>query len=163
DAEAAPELLSRAIRAAESGTPGPAVLVLPEDILGEPLAGEAAEPRRPEWPAPAETAVDEVELLLRRARRPLALPGAAVTSPAGPEPHQPLGHVYPDEGRIGVVHRTELGLACDPVALLHALAGRPGPPVRDEREAWARELHDYEVEKAVWRPVEAEDGIVFGE
>ena len=238
DAGAAPELLSRAIRAAESGTPGPAVLVLPEDVLGEPLAGEAAvEPRRPEWPAPAETAVDDVELLLRRARRPLALAGAAVTSaagraalrafsethavpvctankrqsaldnrhphyaghlhnatpaaqlalldqadlvlavgtrlddvttrggrfPAAPKPHQPLVHVYPDEGRIGVVHRTELGLACDPVALLGALADRPGPPVRSEREAWARELHRYEVEKAVWRPVEADDGIVFGE
>jgi acetolactate synthase I/II/III large subunit len=238
DASCAPELLSRAIRAAESGTPGPAVLVLPEDVLSEPLAGDvAAEPRRPEWPVPAEAAVDEVELLLRRARRPLALAGAAVTSPAGraalrafseahlvpvctankcqtaldnrhphyvghlhnatpaaqlalidradlvlavgtrlddvttrggrfpaaPEPQQPLVHVYPDEGRIGVVHRTELGLACDPVALLRALADRPWPPVRNEREAWARELHDYEVEKAVWRPVEAEDGIVFGE
>src|SRR5207237_6610608 len=84
EAEAAPELLSRAIRAAESGTPGPAVLVLPEDVLGEPLADEVAvEPRRPEWPAPAEAAVDDVELLLRRARRPLALAGAAVTSAAG--------------------------------------------------------------------------------
>jgi acetolactate synthase I/II/III large subunit len=238
DAGDAEELLSRAIRAAESGTPGPAVLVLPEDVLGEPFAGDAAgEPRRCEWPAPAETAVDEVELLLRGARRPLALVGAAVTSasgraalrafseahavpvctankrqsaldnrhphyaghlhnatpagqlalldradlvlavgtrldditsrggrfPAAPEPHQPLVHVHPDEGRIGVVHRTELGLACDPVALLWALADRPGPPVRNEREAWARELHGYEAEKAVWRPVEAEDGIVFGE
>jgi len=238
DAGGAEELVSRAIRAAESGTPGPAVLVLPEDVLGEPFAGDAVEePRRREWAAPAETAVDDVELLLRTARRPLALAGAGVTSPSGraalrafsethvvpvctankrqsaldnrhphyaghlhnatpagqlalldradlvlavgtrlddvttrggrfpaaPEPHQALVHVYPDEGRIGVVHRPALGLACDPVALLRALADRPGPPVRNEREAWARELHRYEAEKAVWRPVDAGDGIVFGE
>jgi acetolactate synthase-1/2/3 large subunit len=238
DASGTEELVARAIRAAESGTPGPAVLVLPEDVLGEPFDGDAVdEPWRREGPAPGPTAVDEVELLLGSARRPLALAGAAVDSPAGraalrafsethvvpvltankrqsvfdnrhphyaghlhnatpagqlalldradlvlavgtrlddittrggrfpaaPEPHQPLVHVYPDEGRIGVVHRTELGLACDPVALLRALADRPGPPVRKEREAWARELHRYEAEKAVWRPVEADDGIVFGE
>ena len=238
DAGGAEELVSRAIRAAESGTPGPAVLVLPEDVLGEPFAGDAGEePRRREWAAPAETAVDDVELLLRTARRPLTLAGAGVTSPSGraalrafsethvvpvctankrqsaldnrhphyaghlhnatpagqlalldradlvlavgtrlddvttrgglfpaaPEPHQALVHVYPDEGRIGVVHRPALGLACDPVALLRALADRPGPPVRNEREAWARELHRYEAEKAVWRPVDAGDGIVFGE
>ena len=83
--------------------------------------------------------------------------------PAAPEPHQALVHVYPDEGRIGVVHRPALGLACDPVALLRALVDRPGPPLRNEREAWARELHRYEAEKAVWRPVDAGDGIVFGE
>ena len=238
DAGSAEEFVSRAVRAAESGTPGPAVLVLPEDVLGEPFAGDAGEePRRREWAAPAETAVDDVELLLRTARRPLTLAGAGVTSPSGraalrafsethvvpvctankrqsaldnrhphyaghlhnatpagqlalldradlvlavgtrlddvttrgglfpaaPEPHQALVHVYPDEGRIGVVHRPALGLACDPVALLRALADRPGPPVRNEREAWARELHRYEAEKAVWRPVDAGDGIVFGE
>ncbi|TML57171.1 MAG: thiamine pyrophosphate-binding protein [Actinobacteria bacterium] len=238
DAGSAEEFVSRAVRAAESGTPGPAVLVLPEDVLGEPFAGDAGEePRRREWAAPAETAVDDVELLLRTARRPLTLAGAGVTSPSGraalrafsethvvpvctankrqsaldnrhphyaghlhnatpagqlalldradlvlavgtrlddvttrgglfpaaPEPHQALVHVYPDEGRIGVVHRPALGLACDPVALLRALADRPGPPLRNEREAWARELHRYEAEKAVWRPVDAGDGIVFGE
>ena len=238
DGRGAEELVSRAVRAAESGTPGQAVLVLPEDVLGEPFAGDAGEePRRREWAAPAETAVDDVELLLRTARRPLTLAGAGVTSPSGraalrafsethvvpvctankrqsaldnrhphyaghlhnatpagqlalldradlvlavgtrlddvttrgglfpaaPEPHQALVHVYPDEGRIGVVHRPALGLACDPVALLRALANRPGPPLRNEREAWARKLHRYEAEKAVWRPVDAGDGIVFGE
>ncbi len=232
------ELVSRAIRAAESGTPGPAVLVLPEDILGRPFDGGVAdEPWRPEWPAPAEAAVDEVERLLRTARRPLALAGAAVASPEGratlrafsdthvvpvvtsnkrqsvfenrhphyaghlhnatparqlalldradlvlavgtrlddvttrggrfpaaPVPHQPLVHVYADDGRIGVVHRPALGLACDPVALLQALALRPPARALKEREPWAHELHRYEVEKAIWRPVRADDGVVFGE
>src|SRR5207253_2315458 len=68
DGSGAEELVSRAIRAAESGTPGPAVLVLPEDVLGEPFAGGAvAEPWRRERLARAGSGVVVVVSRCRQA------------------------------------------------------------------------------------------------
>ncbi|HZN19386.1 MAG TPA: thiamine pyrophosphate-dependent enzyme [Micromonosporaceae bacterium] len=83
--ERAGELTARAIRVAESGTPGPTVLALPEDVLGEPAAGPAPTRFASAGPAPDPAAPElgEVVALLAAARRPLLVAGSRVDTPAG--------------------------------------------------------------------------------
>ena len=79
----APELLARAFRAAESGTPGPAVLALPEDVLARSGAAATPAPAREEPLAPAQPAVERILALLAEARRPLLLAGGRLASRDG--------------------------------------------------------------------------------
>jgi acetolactate synthase-1/2/3 large subunit len=78
DPDAAAEFAARAFRTAESGTPGPVVLTLPEDVLERPSAGPPA--RRtslgPVEPDPRD--LHEVRRLLHAAERPLLLVGAGL-------------------------------------------------------------------------------------
>ncbi|MFL6139522.1 MAG: thiamine pyrophosphate-dependent enzyme [Frankiaceae bacterium] len=237
DPGAAGELVARAFRTAESGTPGPVVVVLPEDVLDRPDPVGVASQRIAVVGAVATgDGLDRVHELLRAAHRPLLLAGArldhpegrelvravaerhglpVVTSnkhqhllpnrhpcyaghlhnatqpsqlaaldradlvlavgtrldvvttkrrsfPASPEPHQPLVHVYPDAARIGAYHRPEVGVDADPAGFLRALATWE-PTDRDGARAdWIASLHRIELDKAVWHPVEAADGVVFG-
>ncbi|GLZ78266.1 thiamine pyrophosphate protein [Actinorhabdospora filicis] len=80
---------------------------------------------------------------------------------AFPTPAQNLVHVYPDPVRLGRVHRPAIGLACDPAEFLAALAQAPAA-VPESRVAWVERLHGIEAAKAVWTPVTASDGVVFG-
>jgi acetolactate synthase-1/2/3 large subunit len=250
DPSAAAELVAHAFRVAESGTPGPVVLTLPEDMLARPDRIGVPSRRAPLGDTrPADPDLDQVRRLLAASRRPLLLAGErldnaagrgllrevaerhrlpvvtsnkyqhllpnrhphyaghlhnatqprqldafdradlvlaigtrldAVTTkghrfPAAPEPLQPLVHVYPDAARIGAYHRQTLGFAADPVAFLRHLAepapasapagapaGRPAGSPDDERAAWIADLHRFETDKAVWHPVTAADGVVFG-
>lgn len=82
--------------------------------------------------------------------------------PRAPRPDQPLVHVHPDAGRIGAVHQPWLGCPVDPVAFLRELAARPAGTLPEGRARWAEELHAIEADKAVWHPVTAPDGVVFG-
>jgi len=78
------ELVARAIRVAESGTPGPAVLLVPEDVLGQVDTGPGPVDR-PREAAPA-IAVRDLDLaadLLAEADRPLLVAGARLRGPAG--------------------------------------------------------------------------------
>lgn len=78
----AAELAARAIRVAESGTPGPTVLALPEDVLAAPLPQPAGPPPgRVSRPA-AEPDIAELAALLERADRPLLVVGSGVATPA---------------------------------------------------------------------------------
>jgi acetolactate synthase-1/2/3 large subunit len=83
DPDAAGEIVARAFRTAESGTPGPVVLTLPEDVLARPCAGPPT--RRtvlgPAAPEPAD--LERVRRLLDAAERPLLLAGAGLDGPAG--------------------------------------------------------------------------------
>jgi acetolactate synthase-1/2/3 large subunit len=237
DPGTAGELVTRAFLVAESGTPGPVVVSLPEDVLGRP--DPAGTPTRRVFlgsSAPCGPEVDRVQALLANSRRPLLLAGArldtdtgrallrdvaelhqlpvltsnknqhllpnrhpnyaghlhnatpaarlarfndadlvlaigtrldSVTTrahrfPASPDPDQPLVHVYPDAARIGRYHRPEYGFAADPAAFLRQVAGWAPVHDRAARTDWLEGLHRWEAENAVWRPVRARDGVVFG-
>lgn len=217
--DAAGEFLARAFRLAESGTPGPVVLTLPEDVLP---AMTSAEP----IPRPGLSTPVCVPSHLT-AQRPLIVAGSRLDSPRGravlrevaeqhripvvtsnknqhllPNRHPcyaghlhnstpsaqvdawaksdcvlavgtrldavttrghtfpPAGtglvHVYPDEARLGTFHAGCHGIVADPVEFLTAI--RPS----DVDPGWASRLHELETKQAVFKPRQAEDGIVFG-
>src|SRR5215213_505878 len=70
-----PELLSRAVRVATSGRPGPVVLALPEDVLSETARVADARPVRPLAPGVAPAGLARLRELLGGARRPLVIAG----------------------------------------------------------------------------------------
>jgi acetolactate synthase-1/2/3 large subunit len=72
-----PELLSRAFATACSGRPGPVVLALPEDMLTTRTDAADALPFQPARAHPAAEQIEQLEALLRRAERPLAIVGGA--------------------------------------------------------------------------------------
>lgn len=106
-------------------------------------------------------ALGRADLILAIGTRLGDTPTQGYRLPQAPEPAQPLVHVYPDPAAIGRIFRTEIGLPCDPVAFLEALAARnaPVPPARRawavEATDWARRLRTYEVR-------DFEDGLDFG-
>ncbi|MEV4712767.1 thiamine pyrophosphate-dependent enzyme [Micromonospora sp. NPDC049374] len=78
------EFVARAFRTAQSGTPGPVVLVLPEDVLGMPDPGGAVPTGwRPGATGAAPDDLDRVRDLLHGAERPLLLAGGALGGEAG--------------------------------------------------------------------------------
>jgi acetolactate synthase-1/2/3 large subunit len=72
------ELTARAARTAVSGRPGPVVLSIREDLLGEDVAAPEIRPIRPPRPAPDPEAVGEALRLIRQAERPAFLVGAGI-------------------------------------------------------------------------------------
>ena len=88
------EAAFKAIRLATTGTPGPVVLVIPEDIQQQDAA-------QPEWRAtphspalPAAPQLDEVRQRLRQARRPLIVAGGALERPGGREALRTFAHSW---------------------------------------------------------------------
>ncbi|WP_454674008.1 thiamine pyrophosphate-dependent enzyme [Achromobacter pestifer] len=75
----------KAIRVATSGTPGPVVLVVPEDVQQASVAQPdwVAVPDSPAQPAPA--TLDRIQGLLAQAHRPLIIAGGAFNRPGGRE------------------------------------------------------------------------------
>jgi len=125
------EAAFKAIRLATSGTPGPVVLVIPEDIQQQ----EAAQPT---WRAtphaatlPAAPQLDMVRQRLRQARRPLIVAGGALERPGGREALRAFAQawripvmvsfrrhdLYPNDDAL---YAGELGLA-NPPAQIEAL------------------------------------------
>ena len=82
DAARIPELVSRAIRTATQGRPGPVVIGLPEDMLTERAEVEDAPAVKPAetWPGLADMA--ELQKLLWAAKRPILLVGGGRWSEA---------------------------------------------------------------------------------
>ena len=70
-----PELVARAFRTATSGRPGPVVLALPEDVLGELADVADASPYAAAQAAPSPGDLEAVRGLLAAAERPLAIVG----------------------------------------------------------------------------------------
>lgn len=77
------EAAYKAIRIATSGTPGPVVIVVPEDIQQQLVD-------LPKWPAvrlaesaPAPAVMDKVSALVRQAKRPLIIAGGELDVPGG--------------------------------------------------------------------------------
>ncbi len=75
DAFRLPEALARAWAAALSGTPGPAVLALPEDMLTDDVTASALGAAPVPVPGPSEDHIARAASLLARSRRPLIIAG----------------------------------------------------------------------------------------
>jgi acetolactate synthase-1/2/3 large subunit len=78
DASRIPETLARAFAQAQAPTPGPVVVVLPEDMLEDIAEAPVIEPVRvPQGAAPAAADVEEIVGLIARSERPLLIAGGA--------------------------------------------------------------------------------------
>jgi len=76
DASRVPELVARAFVEAEAPTPGPVVVVLPEDMLEDTTEASAIEPLRVPHAGPAAAAdIGEIAALIGKAERPLLIAG----------------------------------------------------------------------------------------
>ncbi|NWH07931.1 MAG: thiamine pyrophosphate-binding protein [Alphaproteobacteria bacterium] len=74
-AERVPEFIARAFATAMSGRPGPVVLALPEDMLGEACPDVPLKQARPSAGAPGMADIEQLAALLARAERPLLMLG----------------------------------------------------------------------------------------
>ncbi len=75
------QTIAQAFATARSGTPGPVVVVLPEDVLAEPCATGALKPLGTPHPAPDQGALDEAAVRLSRAQRPVLVVGGESRGP----------------------------------------------------------------------------------
>lgn len=73
----------KAIRIATSGTPGPVVLVIPEDIQQQAVEPHEWKATPPAPTLPAGTIVQQIARLLESAARPLIVAGGALAAPGG--------------------------------------------------------------------------------
>ncbi len=77
------EVMARAFHTAASGTPGPVVVALPEDVLGEHVEGPLAHPFPLATPSLALSDVAAVAALLNKAARPLLIAGGVMRGERG--------------------------------------------------------------------------------
>jgi acetolactate synthase-1/2/3 large subunit len=78
----AAEAMARAYHLAESGTPGPVAVILPEDLLDDPADDVPdAAPRPRAIPGASAAQLDELAARLAAAERPLVLVGGAMDGP----------------------------------------------------------------------------------
>lgn len=82
DPDQASEALARAFHTAESGTPGPVAVILPEDIFDQDTDAPVDAPRARVASAPRTEDLDELAGLLARSERPLILAGGALMADA---------------------------------------------------------------------------------
>jgi acetolactate synthase-1/2/3 large subunit len=80
--EQASEAIARAFHLAESGTPGPVAVILPEDIFDEATEAPLDSPRPHLAAAPRGEDLDRLVDMLARAERPLILVGGALLAEA---------------------------------------------------------------------------------
>jgi acetolactate synthase-1/2/3 large subunit len=80
--EQASEAIARAFHLAESGTPGPVAVILPEDIFDEETEAELDAPRPRAVAGPRPEDLDRLAEMLARAERPLVLVGGALLADA---------------------------------------------------------------------------------
>ncbi|HET9715536.1 MAG TPA: thiamine pyrophosphate-binding protein [Pseudolabrys sp.] len=72
-----PEIVSRAFYTACNGRPGPVVIALPEDMLGDQASVADAGPFQPVETSPGDADMRGLQELLSRAKRPIALVGGS--------------------------------------------------------------------------------------
>ena len=78
----ASEAIARAFHLAESGTPGPVAVILPEDIFDDETEAELDAPRPRVVAGPRAADLDRLADMLARAERPLVLVGGALLADA---------------------------------------------------------------------------------
>ncbi len=78
----ASEAIARAFHIAESGTPGPVAVILPEDIFDEESEADLNPPRPHVIAGPREADLDRLAEMLKIAARPLVLVGGALMAEA---------------------------------------------------------------------------------
>ncbi|MSP00808.1 MAG: acetolactate synthase [Acetobacteraceae bacterium] len=230
----ASEAIARAFHIAESGTPGPVAVVIPEDVFDAETDAPVAKPRPPAQGGPLPADIDRLAEMLAAAERPLIWAGTALhpaevadltklaeqwvlpvmpthrrphlfdaghpnyggymasrihadtlaeikksdllialgeritgsitqgfTFPAAPDPQLPLVHVWPDANEVGRVWRPDLGMACEPAAVVRALLAKSTPKDASRRQGWVDTLHNVHkrVTKPEWAPTS--DGVNF--
>lgn len=84
--EMASEAMARAFHIAESGTPGPVAVILPEDIFDDTTDAELNPPRPHGASAPRAQDVEQLTQMLGDAERPLVLVGGALMAEAVRDP-----------------------------------------------------------------------------
>ena len=94
DAERLPEYVARAFHTAMQGRPGPVVLVLPEDMLTQPISAPVLAPARPAEAAPTPAALAELRERLAGAKRPLVIAGGGGWTPAATEALQRFAEAW---------------------------------------------------------------------
>ena len=120
-----PEILSRAFHVATNGRPGPVVVALPEDVLGDEVRVPDALPYRVAEPAPSSDDLEAIAALLREARRPLLVAGGSRWSAAAVDDliglserlALPVATSFRRQDRFPTDHphfAGELGTACEP-------------------------------------------------
>jgi acetolactate synthase-1/2/3 large subunit len=78
DSDRLPETVAKAYHVAQSGTPGPVVVSLPEDMLAEPATAAPASALPRSTPPPSAQQVSAVVRLLASAERPLLIAGGCL-------------------------------------------------------------------------------------
>jgi acetolactate synthase I/II/III large subunit len=228
DAGRIPEIVARAFAEAQAPTPGPVVVVLPEDMLEDMADVPVVEPLRIPQAGPASAAdIEEIVAMIAKAERPLLIAGGAglgtatgrrallaasdahalpvaltfkrqdyfpnthpnyaghlgfkipkaaaerylesdlmlalgtrlgevstqgYTLPASPTPRQPLVHIHDDPRHLGRNYDAAKALVADPVAVLEALAQRPGRAPSSGRAQWIKKLHEPVAKAMPWAP-----------
>ena len=94
DAARAPELAAAAVATAMSGRPGPVVLVLPEDVLGEDAPSAITIPFVAPEPAPAPDDLKRLHTLLAAAERPVLWLGGSRWSAQGRADIHAFAHAH---------------------------------------------------------------------
>ena len=230
----ASEAIARAFHIAESGTPGPVAIIIPEDVFDIETDTPIAKPRPPAQGGPLPADVEKLAEMLAASERPVVWVGPCMhpseiadltrlaeewmlpvmpthrrphlfdsghpnyggymasrvhgdtlaelkktdllvslgeritgsisqgfTFPAAPDPQIPLVHVWPDANEVGRVWRPDLGMACEPAAVVRALLARGAPKDAAKRKGWVGHLHAVHkrVTKAEWEPMT--DGVNF--
>ena len=82
DPNQASEAIARAFHTAETATPGPVAVILPEDIFDQQTDATIDQPRARIASAPREQDLDQLAALLTAAERPLILVGGALLAEA---------------------------------------------------------------------------------
>jgi acetolactate synthase-1/2/3 large subunit len=82
DPEQASEAIARAFHIAESATPGPVAVILPEDLFDQETDAVLDRPRERVVPGAREDDIDRLAALLANAERPLILAGGALLADA---------------------------------------------------------------------------------
>jgi acetolactate synthase-1/2/3 large subunit len=93
--EQASEAIARAFHVAESGTPGPVAVILPEDIFDETTDAALNQPRPRVVAGPRVQDLERLAAMLAKAERPLILVGGALLADSLHEPD-----VYADLRRL---------------------------------------------------------------
>ena len=81
DAETLPGIVADAVALAQSGTPGPVVISLPEDMLGDDLEAVVPPAAATEPAPPSREQIGQVMGLLAASERPLVIAGGAINTP----------------------------------------------------------------------------------
>ena len=74
----ASEAIARAFHIAESGTPGPVAIIIPEDVFDVETDTAVAKPRAPAQSGPSQKDIDRLAEMLTAAERPLIWAGPAI-------------------------------------------------------------------------------------
>jgi len=90
----ASEAIARAFHIAESGTPGPVAVVLPEDIFDEPADFPVDLPRPRVYPGPRPEDLDRLAGMLAKAERPLIWVGGGLTGAGVTDELQTLAETW---------------------------------------------------------------------